>query len=339
MRNRPIGIGVQGMADTFMKMRVPFESDQAQIINEKIFETIYFGACESSMELAIKDGAYETFKGCPASQGKLQFDLWNYKPHLCGYDWDGLKKKIQEHGLRNSLLVAPMPTASTSQILGNCESFEPYTSNLFTRRVLAGEFVLINPHLVQDLIARNLWTPTIKNQLLAFSGSVQSIAEIPDDVKNLYKTVWEISQKAIINLAVGRSPFIDQSQSLNIHISDPSYSKITSMHFYAWEKGLKTGMYYLRSRPAAEPIKFTLNVESLLKVAGSITVTDEMKADQEEEELNEEPVKKLKTEQNGNGNGAEADKDAKEACPMRKRRKNSKGKWEYEEEECLACGS
>ncbi|EWS74832.1 ribonucleoside-diphosphate reductase, alpha subunit (macronuclear) [Tetrahymena thermophila SB210] len=349
MRHRPIGIGVQGLADAFIKMRISFESDEAQIVNEKIFETIYFGACEASMEIAIKEGPYETFKGSPASKGQLQFDLWNYKPHLCGYDWDGLKQKIVEHGMRNSLLISPMPTASTSQILGNCESFEPYTSNLYTRRVLAGEFVCINPHLVQDLIERNLWNPSIKNQLLAFNGSVSQVPDIPDDIKQLYKTVWEVSQKAIINLAVGRSPFIDQSQSLNIHISDPSYSKITSMHFYAWEKGLKTGMYYLRSRPAADPIKFTLDVESLLREAGSINVQningkrkqDDLQELENPEGIKEEPTKKFKSdEQSGEQQQQQQNQaDQNQACPMRKRRKNSKGKWEYEEGDCLACGS
>ncbi len=264
MRHRPIGIGVQGLADAFMKMRIPFEGEEAIKTNTKIFETIYFAAVTASMELAKKDGPYETFKGSPISQGLFQQDLWNVKASE-DYDWEGLRISVMEHGVRNSLLVAPMPTASTSQILGNNESFEPYTSNLYIRRVLAGEFILINPHLVRDLIKLDLWNSSIKTQLIANSGSVQKIKGLPDELKALYKTVWEIPQKQIINLALSRAPYIDQSQSLNIHLSEPSYVKISSMHFYAWKNGLKTGMYYLRTRPAVDAIKFTLNVEELLK--------------------------------------------------------------------------
>jgi len=226
----------------------------------------------ASKDLAKIEGPYEIFKGSPASKGILQFDFWKVTPKN-GYDWDKLKEEVKEFGMRNSLLVAPMPTASTSQILGNNESFEPYTTNLYTRRVLAGEFVCLNPHLVKDLIELDLWTAQIKNKLIAHNGSVQAIPEIPKEIKDLYKTVWEIPQKTIIDLAIGRAPFIDQSQSLNIHLSEPNYTKMSSMHFYAWKKGLKTGMYYLRSRPAADAIKFTVDVEMLLKDAGDIDTT------------------------------------------------------------------
>jgi ribonucleoside-diphosphate reductase alpha subunit len=264
-RHRPIGIGVQGLADAFMKLRINFESDDAIDVNTKIFETIYFAALSASNELAVELGPYETFKGSPISEGLFQFDMWGVKPKENRHDWEGLRKRVVESGVRNSLLIAPMPTASTSQILGNCESFEPYTSNLYIRRVLAGEFIMMNPHLVRDLIKLNLWDSSTKTQLIANNGSVQKIKGIPEDIKKLYKTVWEIPQKQIINLAISRAAFIDQSQSLNIHLSEPSFVKISSMHFYAWRNGLKTGMYYLRSRPAVDAIKFTLNVEELLK--------------------------------------------------------------------------
>ena len=264
-RHRPIGIGVQGLADAFMKMKISFESKEALEINEKIFETIYYGALSMSNDLAVIHGPYETFKGSPVSKGILQFDMWNKDMNNSTYDWNDLRKRIIEKGVRNSLLVAPMPTASTSQILGNNESFEPYTSNLYIRRVLAGEFICINPHLVEDLIKNDLWKSTIKTQIMSNNGSIQKIKEIPDELKRLYKTVWEIPQKTMINLAISRSPFIDQSQSLNIYLSDASTAKISTMHFYGWKNGLKTGMYYLRSQPAVDAIKFTLNVEELLK--------------------------------------------------------------------------
>jgi len=266
LRHRPIGLGVQGLADTFLKMKIPYETEAALDLNEKIFETIYYAALTKSNELAKLNGPYETFKGSPISKGILQFDFWGKKPSN-RYNWELLRKEIMNHGVRNSLLVAPMPTASTSQILGNNESFEPYTSNLYIRRVLAGEFVCINPHLVQDLIKLNIWNSTIKTQIIAHNGSVQKIKEIPDNLKKLYKTVWEISQKSIINLAISRAPFIDQSQSLNIHLLDANISKISTMHFYGWKAGLKTGMYYLRTKPAVDAIKFTLNIEELIKAS------------------------------------------------------------------------
>eukprot|EP00931_Biecheleriopsis_adriatica_P058322 TRINITY_DN3467_c0_g1_i1.p1 TRINITY_DN3467_c0_g1~~TRINITY_DN3467_c0_g1_i1.p1 ORF type:complete len:823 (+),score=129.26 TRINITY_DN3467_c0_g1_i1:22-2469(+) len=259
-RHRPIGIGVQGLADTFIKLRLPFESQAARRLNEDIFETIYFAACEASMELAEAEGPYETFAGSPASQGQLQFDLWGVKPKSGRWDWSGLKAKIQSHGLRNSLLVAPMPTASTAQILGNNESIEPYTQNMYVRRVLSGEFVQVNRHLLNDLIERKLWNEELRQKLIAHDGSVQHIEEVPDDLKSLYKTVWEIKQRAVLDMAADRSPYIDQSQSLNIHMANASTAKLTSMHFHGWHKGLKTGMYYLRTKAAADAIKVTVDV-------------------------------------------------------------------------------
>lgn len=259
MRHRPIGLGVQGLADAFLMMGFPFESEEARKLNKDIFETIYFAAMTASMDAAKVDGPYETFKGSPVSKGIFQFDMWGVTPESGLWDWDNLKKEVKKHGVRNSLLVAPMPTASTSQILGNNECFEPYTSNIYTRRTLSGEFVVVNKHLMKDLIEQGLWSADMKNKLIAAKGSVQGIKEIPDSIKELYKTVWEISQKAIIDMSADRGAYICQSQSLNIHIQDPNFGKMTSMHFYAWKKGLKTGMYYLRSRAAADAIQFTVD--------------------------------------------------------------------------------
>jgi ribonucleoside-diphosphate reductase subunit M1 len=275
MRHRPIGIGVQGLADVFILMRMPFDSQSARDLNKKIFETIYFSALEASCELAQTEGRYETFNGCPASKGLLQYDLWGVTPSDM-HDWKTLKESIAVHGLRNSLLVAPMPTASTSQILGYNECFEPYTSNIYVRRVLSGEFQVVNPHLLKDLTDLGIWNDTIKNRIIADNGSIQGIPQIPDEIKALYKTVWEISQRAIIDMAADRGAFIDQSQSLNIHIAEPNFGKLTSMHFYGWKKGLKTGMYYLRTRPAADAIKFTVDQESLRKSVNMKTVDEEM---------------------------------------------------------------
>jgi len=263
MRHRPIGIGVQGLADVFQMLKIPFDSEKAREINKDIFETIYFGACTASCELAAEDGSYETYDGSPASQGILQFDMWNVKPSD-RWDWDELKSKISQHGMRNSLLIAPMPTASTAQILGNNESTEPYTSNMYNRRVLAGEFTVVNKHLLRELTSLGLWTPSVRNQIIADNGSVQNIAEIPKHIRQVYKTVWEISQRVILDMAADRGAFICQSQSMNVHIAEPNTSKLTSMHFYAWKKGLKTGMYYLRTRPKADAIKFTVD-QQLLK--------------------------------------------------------------------------
>lgn len=271
MRNRPIALGVQGLADTFMALRLPFDSQEARELNIQIFETIYHGAVESSIELAQEKGHYESYPGSPASQGLLQFDLWNRKPTEL-WDWDALKVKLGKHGLRNSLLVAPMPTASTSQILGNNECFEPYTSNIYSRRVLAGEFQIVNPYLLRDLVDLGIWNDSMKNNIISNNGSVQGLANVPEDIKALYKTVWEISQKHIIDLAADRSAFIDQSQSLNIHIKDPTMGKLTSMHFYGWKKGLKTGMYYLRTQAASAAIQFTVDKE-VAQSAGSTTAS------------------------------------------------------------------
>merc|ERR1712028_87519 len=264
MKHRPIGLGVQGLADAFMMMRLPFESDEARKLNEDIFETIYHAACESSCEIAEKLGAYETYAGSPASKGKLQFDLWNIKPKSGRWDWAVLKEKIAKHGLRNSLLIAPMPTASTAQILGNNESFEPYTQNLYVRRVLSGEFVSVNRHLLRDLIERGLWTDEMRMQLVAHNGSVQHI-DVPEDMKDLYKTVWEIKQRIVLDMAADRGAYIDQSQSLNIHMIDATTAKLSSMHFHGWQLGLKTGMYYLRTKAAVDAIKFTVDVDQVRK--------------------------------------------------------------------------
>lgn len=261
-RHRPIGVGVQGLADAFMLLRLPFESEEAALLNRDIFETIYFGAMEASMELAKENGAYETFKGSPLSEGKFQFDLWNVTP-TDRWDWEQLRKDVVQFGVRNSLLLAPMPTASTSQILGNNECFEPYTSNVYNRRVLSGEFAVVNKHLLKDLIGLGLWNDNLKNRLIAENGSVQNIAEVPQEMKEIYKTVWEIKQRSIIDMAADRGAYICQSQSLNLFVDQPNFAKLTSMHFHAWRKGLKTGMYYLRTKAAADAIKFTVDVAAL----------------------------------------------------------------------------
>lgn len=260
MRHRPVGLGVQGLADTFIKLRMPFDSEEAKSLNKDIFETMYYAAVTSSKDLAIKEGAYETYQGSPISEGKFQHNLWGVDDQaLSGrWDWQSLREEVAEHGVRNSLLMAPMPTASTSQILGNNECFEPYTSNVYTRRVLSGEFIVVNKHLLHDLIELGLWNDDMKNALMATNGSVQNIEGVPANIKDIYKTVWEISMKDILDMAADRGLFIDQSQSLNLFMESPNMGKLTSMHFYAWKKGLKTGMYYLRSKPASSAIKFTV---------------------------------------------------------------------------------
>ncbi|RLM56353.1 ribonucleoside-diphosphate reductase large subunit-like [Panicum miliaceum] len=299
MRHRPIGIGVQGLADTFILLGMPFDSPEAQQLNKDIFETIYYHALKASAELAAKEGPYETYEGSPVSKGILQPDMWNVVPSN-RWDWPSLRETISKVGIRNSLLVAPMPTASTSQILGNNECFEPYTSNIYSRRVLSGEFVVVNKHLLHDLTEMGIWTPTLKNQIIYEDGSVQKMTEIPDDLKAIYKTVWEMKQKTLVDMAVDRGCYIDQSQSLNVHMEQPNFGKLTSLHFHAWSKGLKTGMYYLRTRAAADAIKFTVDT-TLLKENGV-----------------------------ANGKPAEEDVEAKMAqmvCSLNNR------------EECLACGS
>jgi len=262
MRHRPIGLGVQGLADAFMLMRFPFDSEESRKLNKEIFETIYFAAMSASKDLAIAEGPYQTYKGSPVSKGIFQFDMWNVTPTE-RWDWTSLKQEVKKNGVRNSLLVAPMPTASTSQILGNNECFEPYTSNIYTRRTLSGEFVVVNKHLMHDLIELGIWNDTMKNKLIAANGSVQDIPEIPAHIKELYKTVWEISQKSVIDMAADRGAYICQSQSMNLFMQDPNFGKLTSMHFYAWKKGLKTGMYYLRSKAATSAIQFTVDKSQL----------------------------------------------------------------------------
>jgi len=258
MRHRPIGIGVQGLADAFILMRYPFDSAEAKQLNKEVHETIYYAAMTASKDQAKIEGPYETFEGSPVSQGIFQFDMWGVTP-TDRWEWDLLREEVKEHGVRNSLLLAPMPTASTAQILGNNECFEPYTSNIYTRRVLSGEFIIVNKHLLKDLVKLGLWDINMKNKLMASNGSIQNIDEIPQDIKDLYKTAWEISQKVIIDQAADRGAYICQSQSLNLFMENANFAKLTSMHFYGWKAGLKTGMYYLRTKAATDAIKFTLD--------------------------------------------------------------------------------
>lgn len=258
LRHRPIGLGVQGLADAFIMMRYPFESEEAKALNKEIFETIYYASMTASKDLAKIHGPYETFAGSPVSQGIFQYDMWNVSPSA-RWEWDVLKEEVKTHGVRNSLLLAPMPTASTAQILGNNECFEPYTSNLYTRRVLSGEYIIVNKHLLKDLVKEGIWNKEMRQKLMASNGSVQAISEIPTHIKELYKTAWEISQKAVIEMAADRGAYICQSQSLNIYMENANFGKLTSMHFYGWKKGLKTGMYYLRTKAATDAIKFTLD--------------------------------------------------------------------------------
>ncbi|MGE0567209.1 MAG: ribonucleoside-diphosphate reductase subunit alpha [Bacteroidia bacterium] len=264
MRHRPIGLGVQGLADTFILMRYAFDSPEARQLNSEIFETIYFAALTASKDLSMAEGPYETYEGSPISQGIFQHDMWDVTPSS-RWEWDVLREEIKKHGVRNSLLLAPMPTASTSQILGNNECFEPYTSNIYTRRVLSGEFVVVNKHLLRDLVKLGIWNDNLKSKIILANGSIQDIPEIPENIKEIYKTVWEIKQRSIIDMAADRGAFIDQSQSLNLFIQDANFAKMSSAHFYAWKKGLKTGMYYLRTKAAADAIKFTVDQSSMSK--------------------------------------------------------------------------
>merc|ERR1719469_39849 len=298
MRHRPIGLGVQGLADAFVLLRLPFDCEKARTLNKEIFETIYFAALTASCDLAAAEGHYESYPGCPVSKGVLQQDMWGVTPSP-RWDWTALRAKIGQHGVRNSLLLAPMPTASTAQILGNNECFEPYTSNLYSRRTLSGEFAVVNQHLLRDLMSRGLWTAEIRNQIIAHNGSVQGIPEIPDDLKLLYRTSRELKQRGLIDMAADRGAFIDQSQSFNVFVQDPNYGKLSSMHFHGWKKGLKTGMYYLRSKAAADAIKFTVDQTSLSKKAAADTAAADANA---------------------------ADADAERAGPQ-------------EPEECLSCGA
>lgn len=279
LRHRPIGLGVQGLADTFILLRHPFDSVEAKVLNKEIFETIYYAAMTASKDLAKEEGAYETFEGSPVSQGIFQFDMWGVTPSE-RWEWDVLKEEVKEHGVRNSLLMAPMPTASTAQILGNNECFEPYTSNIYTRRVLSGEFVVVNKHLLRDLVKLGIWNADLKSKLISANGSVQNIDEIPQNLKDLYKTGWEISQKVLVDMAADRGAFICQSQSLNIFMENANFGKLTSMHFYGWKAGLKTGMYYLRTKAAQDAIKFTVE-----KAAAKQPVQEMVPVEQREAEI------------------------------------------------------
>jgi ribonucleoside-diphosphate reductase alpha subunit len=279
LRHRPIGLGVQGLADAFIMLKYPFESEEARALNREVFETIYYAAMTASKDLAKVHGAYETFEGSPVSKGVFQFDMWNVTP-TNRWEWDVLKEEVKTYGVRNSLLLAPMPTASTAQILGNNECFEPYTSNIYTRRVLSGEFIVVNKHLLKDLVKEGLWNKDMRQKIMASNGSIQNISEIPQYLKELYKTAWEISQRAIIDQAADRGAYICQSQSLNVFMENANFGKLTSMHFYGWEKGLKTGMYYLRTKAATDAIKFTVD-KSVVEETVSQTITNQSIEDQQ----------------------------------------------------------
>ena len=321
-RHRPIGLGVQGLADTFIKLRMPFTCDDAKTLNQEIFETIYFAALTASMEEAIKEGAYKSYKGSPISKGEFQHNMWGIKDdELSGrWDWDGLRKEIKKNGVRNSLLVAPMPTASTAQILGNNECFEPYTSNIYTRRVLSGEFIVVNKHLLEDLVKLGLWTEELKQELMKANGSIQHIDGIPEDIKELYRTVWELKMKDVIDMARHRGYFIDQSQSLNLFMEGATMAKLTSMHFYAWKSGLKTGMYYLRTKSAVDAIKFTLdNTKKEEKVKEEVAATASIaEPPPTADAVSQIPVEPL---------------TAEELKDMIEKNKNDEG------DDCLMCGS
>src|SRR5210317_894818 len=330
-RHRPVGLGVQGLADAFIMLRLPFTSEQAKQLNQEIFETIYFAAVSASVEEAKADGPYESYKGSPISQGEFQHNLWGIKDEeLSGrWDWGALRKKVKKHGVRNSLLVAPMPTASTSQILGNNECFEPYTSNIYTRRVLSGEFIVVNKHLLIDLVKLGLWNEDVKNELMGANGSIQDIEGIPDDLKELYKTVWEMSMKDIIDMSRQRGFFIDQSQSLNLFMEGATMSKLTSMHFYAWKSGLKTGMYYLRTKAAVDAIKFTLKKK---EVASPVTVEPEVV----KEEVGE--IEITRTEKATVVKSKQKPVAVEPLTPEELKQILSQSK-ENEDDDCLMCGS
>ena len=321
-RHRPIGLGVQGLADTFIKLRMPFTSDEAKTLNQEIFETLYFAAMTASKDVAKDEGTYESYKGSPISKGEFQHNLWGIKDsELSGrWDWAVLRKEVKKHGVRNSLLVAPMPTASTSQILGNNECFEPYTSNIYTRRVLSGEFIVVNKHLLEDLVNLGLWDEDLKQELMRANGSVQQIDNIPDDIKELYKTAWELSMKDIIDMSRQRGYFIDQSQSLNLFMEGATMAKLTSMHFYAWKSGLKTGMYYLRTKSAVDAIKFTLDKKKEEKVPKTATAATTASAANVAPKAAEKPVA------------------VEPLSPVELKEMLAKSK-ENEDDDCLMCGS
>ena len=319
-RHRPIGLGVQGLADTFIKLRMPFTSDEAKALNQEIFETLYFAALTASKDEAKDEGPYESYKGSPISKGEFQHNLWGIKDEeLSGrWDWTALRKDVKKHGVRNSLLVAPMPTASTSQILGNNECFEPYTSNIYTRRVLSGEFIVVNKHLLEDLVNLGVWNEDLKQELMRANGSIQQLDNIPDEIKELYKTAWELSMKDIIDMSRQRGYFIDQSQSLNLFMEGATMAKLTSMHFYAWKSGLKTGMYYLRTKSAVDAIKFTLDKKKEEKVA--------------------EPVAAAATTKSKAAQPAEKPVAVEPLTPGELKEMLAKSK-ENEDDDCLMCGS
>ena len=338
-RHRPIGIGVQGLADAFIKLRMPFTSEKAKELNQDIFETIYFAALNASVEESKKEGPYKTYKGSPISKGEFQHNMWGVEDkELSGrWNWAKLRKNVLKHGVRNSLLVAPMPTASTAQILGNNECFEPYTSNLYTRRVLSGEFIIVNKHLLKDLVNLNLWNEDMKHELMRSNGSIQDIKQIPDELKELYKTVWEMSMKDIIDMARHRGYFIDQSQSLNLFMEGATMSKLTSMHFYAWKSGLKTGMYYLRTKSAVDAIQFTLEKKDKAEVEEIVEVETVETVEVETVEAAEE-VKITRTEKTKAGKSKEKPVAVKPLTPEELKQIISQSK-ENEDDDCLMCGS
>ena len=336
-RHRPIGIGVQGLADAFIQLRMPFTSEKAKELNQDIFETIYFAALNASVEESKKEGPYKTYKGSPISKGEFQHNMWGVEDkELSGrWNWGKLRKDVLKHGVRNSLLVAPMPTASTAQILGNNECFEPYTSNLYTRRVLSGEFIIVNKHLLKDLVDLNLWNEDMKHELMRSNGSIQDIKQIPDELKELYKTVWEMSMKNIIDMARHRGYFIDQSQSLNLFMEGATMSKLTSMHFYAWKSGLKTGMYYLRTKSAVDAIQFTLEKKDKAEVeetaeAETVETVETVEAAEE--------VKITRTEKAKTGKSKEKPVAVQPLTPEELKQIISQSK-ENEDDDCLMCGS
>ena len=338
-RHRPIGIGVQGLADAFIKLRMPFTSEKAKELNQDIFETIYFAALNASVEESKKEGPYKTYKGSPISKGEFQHNMWGVEDkELSGrWNWGKLRKDVLKHGVRNSLLVAPMPTASTAQILGNNECFEPYTSNLYTRRVLSGEFIIVNKHLLKDLVELGLWNEDMKQELMRSNGSIQDIKQIPDELKELYKTVWEMSMKDIIDMARHRGYFIDQSQSLNLFMEGATMSKLTSMHFYAWKSGLKTGMYYLRTKSAVDAIQFTLEKKDKAEVEETVEVETVETVEVETVEAAEE-VKITRTEKTKAGKSKEKPVAVKPLTPEELKQIISQSK-ENEDDDCLMCGS
>jgi len=334
-RHRPIGLGVQGLADTFILMRMSFDSEEAKQLNKEIFETIYFAAMTESKEQAKKYGAYETYKGSPVSKGIFQYDMWDVTPSS-RWNWTELKAGVKKYGVRNSLLLAPMPTASTSQILGNNECFEPFTSNIYTRRTLSGEFVVVNKYLLRDLVKRKLWNDTLKQKIIAGNGSIQHIEEIPEDLKIIYKTVWEIKQKAIIDMAADRGAYICQSQSLNLFIENTNFAKLTSMHFYAWKKGLKTGMYYLRTKSAADAIKFTVDQAKLRQPV----VAEQAEGESGEQESVSVEAQQVKASERGNLYSAETEKNGSSLNAAVQKQNMSDISCSLDNsDECETCGS